>query len=340
MSGAGDVVLSVRGLHVEFPGRGGMVAPVRGVDLDLRRGARIGLVGESGSGKSLTALALLRLVRRPGRIRGQVLMHGVNLLDLPEREMVRYRGSRIAMVYQNPMSALNPVYSVGRQIAEAVRLARPEVSRRAARECAVELLHEVGVPDAGRRVDGYPHEFSGGMRQRVVIAMALAGEPDVIIADEPTTALDVTTQAKVIELLGALAARHALSVVLITHDLAVAAQFCDDINVMYAGRIVEYSDVHRFYRHPVHPYSQALMASICGMDTDVDAPIRAIAGYPPVPGQLPPGCSFAPRCAVAGDRCSVETPTALNLGGGHQVECLFALERAGHVEPPEVVSHG
>jgi oligopeptide/dipeptide ABC transporter ATP-binding protein len=326
-------VLSVRNLSVQFPTKGGgAITPVRGVDLDLRRGGRLGLVGESGSGKSLTALALMRLIRPPGRISGRLLMDGRNLLDLPERQMVRYRGSRIAMVYQNPMSALNPVFTIGRQIAEAVRLARP-TSRRQAHARAVELLDEVGVPAAARRVDSYPHEFSGGMRQRVVIAMALAGEPDVVIADEPTTALDVTTQARVIELLGSLADRHGLSVMLITHDLGVAATFCDDINVMYAGRIVERADVRGFFRHQVHPYAQALLSSVCGLDADVDQPIPAIAGQPPLPGNLPPGCSFAPRCGVATERCPVETPVPVDLGGGREAECLYAHERVGPGAP-------
>jgi oligopeptide/dipeptide ABC transporter ATP-binding protein len=333
-----DSVLSVRNLSVEFPVKGGgAVTPVRGVDLDLRRGARLGLVGESGSGKSLTALALMRLIRPPGRVRGQVLLHGQNLLDLPERQMVRYRGSRIAMVYQNPMSALNPVFTIGRQIAEAVRLAKP-VSRRQARQRAVELLDEVGVPAAARRVDSYPHEFSGGMRQRVIIAMALAGDPDVVIADEPTTALDVTTQARVIELLGSLVDRHGLSVMLITHDLGVAASFCDDITVMYAGRIVERADVHGFFHHQVHPYAEALLSSVCGLDVDVNQPIRAIPGHPPLPGALPPGCAFAPRCPAATDRCTAETPVATDVGDGRQAECLYARERAGLGAPGGV--HG
>jgi len=331
-------VLSVRSLSVEFPVRGGTITPVRKVDLDLRRGGRLGIVGESGSGKSLTALALMRLIHPPGAVRGQVLIDGQNLLDLPERRMVHFRGSRIAMVYQNPLSALNPVYTIGRQIAEAVRLARP-MPRRRARERAVELLDEVGVPEAARRVDSYPHEFSGGMRQRVVIAMALAGEPDVVIADEPTTALDVTTQARVIDLLSSLADRHGTSVVLITHDLAVAASFCDDINVMYAGRIVERSDVRGFFQNQVHPYSEALMSSVCGMDIDVDQPIKALPGYPPLPGRLPPGCTFAPRCQAAAARCSVETPEPLRLATGREAECLFAAERATR-RPTEEIDHG
>ncbi len=336
----GEPVLSVRGLSVRFPAKDGTtVTPVRGIDLDLRRGGRLGLVGESGSGKSLTALALMRLIHPPGEVRGQVIMGGRNLLDLPESRMVRYRGSRIAMVYQNPLSALNPVYTVGRQIAEAVRLATP-MSRRQARERAVELLDEVGVPGAARRLHSYPHEFSGGMRQRVVIAMALAGEPDVVIADEPTTALDVTTQARVIELLSTLVDRHGTSIVLITHDLAVAASFCDEINVMYTGRIVERSDVRGFFGDQVHPYSEALMSSVCGMDIDVNEPIRAISGHPPLPGRLPPGCSFAPRCPVATERCSAEAPEALRLPGGREAECHFAAERAARHSPTEKVDHG
>ena len=322
-----DVVMEVRDLSVHFPVRGGTISPVRGVDLRLRRGRRLGLVGESGSGKSLTALALMRLVRAPGRLTGEVLMDGQNLLDLPERRMVRYRGRRIAMVYQDPMSALNPVYTIGHQLAEAVRLGGV-TSRRAARERAIALLDEVGVPDPHRRVDAYPHEFSGGMRQRVVIAMALAGEPDVLIADEPTTALDVTTQARVIDLLSSLVERHDLSVVLITHDLGVAASFCDEVNVMYAGRIVERGGVHEFFRRQIHPYAEALLSSVCDMDMDVNVPIRAIPGYPPMPGRLPDGCAFAPRCPVATPDCALERPLPVRIGATREAECLLALERA------------
>ena len=320
-----DLVLRVRDLTVEFPAGGASVQPVRRVSLDLKRGGRLGLVGESGSGKSLTALALMRLVPVPGRVSGQVLLADQDLLTLPEREMARMRGRRIAMIYQDPMSALNPVFTVGRQIAEAVRYAAGG-SRRAANERAADLLAEVGVPDPRRRMDAYPHEFSGGMRQRVVIAMALAGEPDVVVADEPTTALDVTTQAKVMELFDALVDRHGLSVVLITHDLGVAASFCEDINVMYAGRVVERSPIGDFFRRPIHPYSDGLLSSICTMDTDVRAPIRAVPGQPPLPGQLPAGCPFHPRCPRATERCGEETPVPVLLGA-REAECLYAQAR-------------
>lgn len=322
---ATDVVLRVRELTVDFPVGKSMVQPVRGVSLTLRRGARLGLVGESGSGKSLTALALMRLVPAPGVVSGQVLLGERDLTELSEREMAPLRGSRIAMIYQDPMSALNPVFTVGRQISEAVRLATG-AGRKQAAERAAELLAEVGVPDPRRRMHSYPHEFSGGMRQRVVIAMALAGEPDVVVADEPTTALDVTTQAKIIDLFGSLVDRHGLSVVLITHDLGVAASFCDEINVMYAGRVVERAAVTELFHRPVHPYTDGLLSSICTMDADVDAPIRGIPGQPPLPGDLPTGCSFSPRCPMATERCHDETPRPVSLGL-REAECLYAVQR-------------
>jgi oligopeptide/dipeptide ABC transporter ATP-binding protein len=320
-----DVVLDVRDLTVEFPSHHGWIQPVRSVSFELRRGSRLGLVGESGSGKSLSALSLMRLVPAPGRVSGQVLLGGVDLLSLSEREMCHVRGRRIAMVYQDPMSALNPVFTVGSQIIEAVRLARG-VDRKAAAARAVELLGEVGVPDPKRRMDSYPHEFSGGMRQRVVIAMALAGDPDVVVADEPTTALDVTTQAKVMSLFSDLVDRHHVAVVLITHDMGVAASFCDEINVMYAGRVVERAPIEPLFNKPLHPYTEGLLSSICRMDHDVSERIAAVPGQPPLPGQLPAGCSFSPRCSFATPECHVQVPVPVTLGV-REAECLYARER-------------
>jgi oligopeptide/dipeptide ABC transporter ATP-binding protein len=320
-----DVVLDVRDLTVEFPSHHGWIQPVRSVSFELRRGTRLGLVGESGSGKSLSALSLMRLVPPPGRVSGEVLLGGVDLLRLSERQMSHVRGRRIAMVYQDPMSALNPVFSVGRQIIEAVRLARG-VDRKTAAARAVDLLGEVGVPDPKRRMDSYPHEFSGGMRQRVVIAMALAGDPDVVVADEPTTALDVTTQAKVMSLFSDLVDRHDVAVVLITHDMGVAASFCDEINVMYAGRVVERAPIEPLFSNPLHPYTEGLLSSICRMDHDVSVRISAVPGQPPLPGQLPAGCSFSPRCSSATPTCHVQVPVPVTLGI-REAECLYARER-------------
>jgi len=319
-----QTVLSVRDLRVSFPAPGlEPVEPVRGVSLDLKRATRVGLVGESGSGKSLTALAMMRLVDERAIVTGHVTMKGRELLTLSEREMCDVRGRDIAMVYQDPMSALNPVFSIGRQLVETIKRSG-QYSRQAAQERAAALLAEVGVSDPRRRLDAYPHEFSGGMRQRVVIAMALAAEPEVIIADEPTTALDVTTQATIIALLGSLVDSHGLSVLLITHDLGVAASMCDEVNVMYAGRIVEASGVEDFYRRPTHPYSEALLNSICRLDADVGQPILSISGMPPMPGGLPVGCAFHPRCPQAIQSCRTETPTPISVGMDHHVECLLA----------------
>jgi oligopeptide/dipeptide ABC transporter ATP-binding protein len=328
---AAEHVLDVRGLTVEIATRHGAIEPVRDVSFSLGHSQRLGLVGESGSGKSLTALALMRLLAPPVRLAaGEVRLAGVDLTRLSEREMARVRGGRMAIVYQDPMSSLNPVHSVGRQIVEAIRAHEP-VGRREARERAIELLARVGLPHAARRIDSYPHQFSGGMRQRVMIAMAIAANPEVLIADEPTTALDVTTQARIMELLAGLVEERRLAVLLITHDLGLAASFCDEVQVMYAGRIVERGAASELFRHPVHPYSEALLESICRLDRDVNAPIAAIPGQPPLPGHLPSGCPFHPRCRYAEAVCAVEVPRAIPVGPGRSAECHFAPERAEQV---------
>jgi oligopeptide/dipeptide ABC transporter ATP-binding protein len=326
-----DPVLDVRDLVVEFPRHGGPIVPVRGVSFTLDRRQRLGIVGESGSGKSLTALSLMRLLPPPGRIGGgQVLLGGQDLTQLSEREMARVRGARLALVYQDPMSSLNPVHSIGRQIVEAIRT-HEDVTRRQARARAVDLLGEVGLPRPAERFESYPHQFSGGMRQRVMIAIAIAAGPDVLIADEPTTALDVTTQARIIELLGRLVDEHDMGVILITHDLGLAASFCDDLQVMYAGRIVERSPAEPLFERPVHPYTEALLSAICRLDFDVTQPIATIPGQPPLPQQLPSGCPFHPRCPRAEAVCAAEVPFTHALPDGRLAECHFAEERAGAV---------
>jgi oligopeptide/dipeptide ABC transporter ATP-binding protein len=322
-------VLDVRDLRVEFPLAGGPIVPVRGVSFSLAPRQRLGIVGESGSGKSLTALSLMRLLPPPGRIGGgQVLLGGRDLTQLSEPEMARVRGGRLALVYQDPMSSLNPVHTVGRQIVEAIRT-HEDVSRREARLRAIELLGEVGLPSPATRFDSYPHQFSGGMRQRVMIAMAISAGPDVLIADEPTTALDVTTQARIIDLLGRLVDQHDMAVILITHDLGVAASFCDDIHVMYAGRIVERSPAEPLFKQPVHPYTEALLSAICRLDVDVTQPIAAIPGQPPLPQAIPDGCPFHPRCPHAFAPCSSEVPPTVALPDGRSAECHLAADRAG-----------
>ena len=323
-----EPLLEVRDLSVEFPLPAGTIMPVRGVSFTLAPRERIGIVGESGSGKSLTSLALMRLLPPPGRIAtGEVLLAGRELTTLGEREMSRVRGGKMALVYQDPMSSLNPVRTVGNQIVEAIRAHR-DVSRASARTRAIELLGEVGIPHASRRIDAYPHQFSGGMRQRVMIAMAISMEPEVLIADEPTTALDVTTQARIIDLLARLGEERQLAVILITHDLGVAASFCDGVHVMYAGRIVERSPVVPLFARPVHPYTEALLGAICRIDEDVDQPIPAIPGQPPLPQHLPSGCPFHPRCPQAVPLCADEEPNDHLLPGGRTAESHFAEARA------------
>ena len=327
MSAAETPLLAVEDLVVEFPRpHETPIRPVRGISLALRRGERLGLVGESGSGKSLTALALMRLVRPPGIVRGRVRLDGEDLVALSAREMAEVRAQRMSMIYQDPMSSLNPVFTVGRQIAEAVRLAG-KGDKAQARRRAIELLGEVGVPEPARRVDSYPHEFSGGMRQRVMIAMALASDPALLIADEPTTALDVTTQARVVDLMSRIVADRGLGVILITHDLGIAARFCDRVDVMYAGRLVENAPIDELYDRPLHPYSEALLRSVCLLDMDVTESMTAIDGQPPLPHRLPDGCAFHPRCPYAQDVCRERAPVRVPVDG-RDAECHFARERA------------
>jgi len=316
-------VLEVRDLVVEITvHRRAPIRPVRGVSFEVRSGQRLGIVGESGSGKSLTALSLMGLLPPRARIAsGEVYLRGRELTGLSERELAHVRGGQISTVYQDPMSSLNPLQTVGHQVIEAI-CAHEDVGRREARDRAIALLRDVGLPEPERRVDDHPHEFSGGMRQRVMIAMAICANPDVLIADEPTTALDVTTQARIMEMLERLVDERRLGVILITHDLGLAAAFCDDIHVMYGGRIVESGRAASVLREPVHPYSEALIESICGLDRDVDRPIAAISGHPPLPNELPSGCPLHPRCGYAQDLCAREAPRPLEVRG-HLAECHF-----------------
>ena len=273
---------------------------VHDVSFALRRGERLALVGESGSGKTITALALMRLLRDPLVLAGGSISLGgdTELTTMSERELARIRGGRVAMIYQDPLTALNPVLRIGHQLVEAIRLHSP-LSKAAARKRAIELLGQVGLSQPASRIDAYPHEFSGGMRQRVMIAMALSGDPEVLIADEPTTALDVTTQARILALLDDLVSERGISVLLITHDLGIAAGFCDRVHVMYAGRIVERSDVFSIYPNPLHPYSEALLDAVCRLDIDLSHEIPAIPGYPPAPTALPRGLCVQPPLPLA-----------------------------------------
>ncbi len=324
-----ETVLAVRGLEVEIAvGHGASIRPVRGVSFEVRSGQRTGIVGESGSGKSLTAFSLMRLLPPRARIAaGDVYLRGREVSRLPESEMAGLRGGKISLIYQDPMSSLNPLQSVGYQVMEAIS-AHDRVGRREARDRAIELLRDVGLPQPERRVDDYPHEFSGGMRQRVVIAMAICANPDVLIADEPTTSLDVTTQARIMDMLAQIVAERQMGVILITHDLGLAASFCDDIHVMYAGRFVESGGAASVLQHPTHPYSEALLESICHLDRDVTTPIAAIGGQPPSPHELPSGCPFHPRCARAQDVCTSEAPGPVDVAG-HMTECHFPIGGEG-----------
>jgi peptide/nickel transport system ATP-binding protein len=314
-------VLEVRDLRTSFFLDGGEARAVDGISFTLEAGRVLGLVGESGCGKSMTALSLMRLVPPPGRIiGGEVRFEGRDLLRLDEREMRSVRGAGLGIVFQEPMTALNPVFTVGSQIAEAVRLHRP-VSRGAAWARAVELLAEVGIPDAARRAHDYPHRLSGGMRQRVMIAMAISCEPRILIADEPTTALDVTIQAEILDLLAELRARRGMALLLITHDLGVVAQQADEVAIMYAGRIVEHASVLNVFDHPLHPYTQALFRSMPGVGGRRER-LEAIPGQVPDLLHLPSGCTFHERCPRRIDDCARIVPPLEDKAYGHTAACI------------------
>ncbi|SNS89600.1 peptide/nickel transport system ATP-binding protein/oligopeptide transport system ATP-binding protein [Geodermatophilus pulveris] len=322
-------VLSIRGLTTEFVTPAGVVKAVNDVSWDLYPGETLGVVGESGSGKSVTAMSILGLVPSPpGRVvAGEILFEDRDLRTMPARELRQLRGSRIGMVFQDPMTSLNPVLSVGRQIAEALLLHDRGLGRERARARTVELLALVGVPNPEGRYDQYPHEFSGGMRQRAMIAMAIANDPTVLIADEPTTALDVTIQAQVLEVLRAARDRTNAATVLITHDLGVIAEHADRVVVMYGGKVVEVADVRTVFAAPRHPYTLGLMTSLPRLDVELER-LDPIPGSPPSLIDLPTGCSFHPRCRVSRGRevCRTQVPPLYDVGGGQQSACHFAEE--------------
>ena len=326
-------LLEVDALRTYFDTLAGTVRSVDGVSFTVRAGETLGIVGESGCGKSVTALSILRLVPTPpGRHSGAVRYRGQDLLALSEKQMRDIRGNRISMVFQEPMTSLNPVLSVGRQIAESVQL-HQHVSRAQAMERAVEMLRLVQIPEPERRAHEYPHQLSGGMRQRVMIALALACRPELLIADEPTTALDVTIQAQILDLIKRLQQELGMGVVMITHDLGVVAESCDRVVVMYAGRKVEEADVVDLFERPMHPYTRALMASMPAMNTRA-ARLTEIPGLVPALHELGRGCAFAARCAFANSRCRQETPELRSHGGAHVVAC-HAVEE-GRVQPAPI----
>ncbi|MDN3565983.1 ABC transporter ATP-binding protein [Paeniroseomonas aquatica] len=311
-------LVSIRGLTVGF---GGSLA-LRGIDLDIGPGEALGLVGESGCGKSVTWLAALGLLPARARVSGSVRLGGAEILGAAPAVLDRVRGGRVAMIFQDPASSLNPVHRIGRQIAEALGL-HQGLRGAAARKEARRLLDQVGIPDAGRRLDAYPHELSGGQNQRVMIAMALAGRPELLVADEPTTALDVTIQAQILELLGALRRDLGMALVLISHDLGVVADTCERVAVMYAGRIVEAAATARLFAAPAHPYTQGLLGALPPVDGP-RRPLAAIPGGVPEPWAMPPGCAFAPRCPQRLPACTEGLPAAVALGPQHSAACLRA----------------
>jgi oligopeptide transport system ATP-binding protein len=321
-SGPGRL-LEVRDLHVEFRTRDGVAKAVNGVSLDVAEGETLAVLGESGSGKSVTAQAVMGILDTPpGRVTGgRILFEGRDLLALREEERRSVRGARMAMIFQDALSALNPVLSVGYQLGEMFRVHRGS-SRKEARDRAVELMERVRIPAARARVDDYPHQFSGGMRQRIMIAMALALEPRLIIADEPTTALDVTVQAQVMELLADLQREFRMGLILITHDLGVVADVADEIVVMYAGRVVESAPVRELYRTPAHPYTKGLLDSIPRLDQKGQQ-LDAVKGLPPSLLRIPPGCGFHPRCPMARPLCHADEPPLYEVGRGRASACHF-----------------
>lgn len=321
-------LLEINNLGTIFPTDAGLAQAVDDVTLKVEKGQVLGIVGESGCGKSITALSILRLVPPPGRIvRGDILLDGVSLLGLKESQMQSIRGNRIALIPQDPMTCLNPVYTIGEQIIEAIQL-HQKCTKKEARARAIEVLDKVRIPQAATRLDEYPHQFSGGQRQRVMIAMALSCEPELLIADEPTTALDVTVQAQILDLLRSIQQEQGMSIVLITHDLGVVAEMCDMVAVMYAGSVVEYASVHELFANPLHPYTNGLLASIPKPDSLRLTPIK---GQPPNLVHLPAGCRFANRCPVVEDRCLHSVPALEIKTGEHFVRCAV-VEKAAKEE--------
>ncbi len=329
-------LLEVKGLKTYFHTEDGIVRAVDGVDFEVYPGEVLGLVGESGCGKSVTSLSIMRLIAKPGRIEaGQILFDGENLLEFSEEEMIKVRGNRISMIFQQPQTALNPVFKIGDQLAEVLNIHR-DLGKEEGWKRAIELLRMVGVPDPERRVEAYPHELSGGMAQRVMIAMALACIPELLIADEPTTALDVTIQAQILDLIRDMRKEMNTAVILITHDLGVVAEMAERVAVMYAGEIVEQTDVYRLFDEPLHPYTQGLIGSIPVLG-EVKERLEVIPGSVPNLINLPPGCRFAPRCQARLKYnlaiCTERKPELEEVKTGHKVRCWLYQNAEGHTPP-------
>ena len=332
-------LLEVKGLKTYFYTEDGVVRAVDGVNFEVYPGEVLGLVGESGCGKSVTSLSIMRLISKPGRVdAGEILLDGEDLLKLPEDEMIKVRGNRISMIFQQPQTALNPVFKVGDQLAEVLNV-HQDMGREAGWNRAVALLKMVGVPDPERRAEAYPHELSGGMAQRVMIAMALACVPELLIADEPTTALDVTIQAQILDLIRDMRKEMGTSVILITHDLGVVAEMAERVAVMYAGEIVEQTDVQLLFDEPLHPYTQGLIGSIPVLG-EIKDKLDVIPGSVPNLVNLPPGCRFAPRCQARFKHglniCTEQDPDLEDIKPGHKVRCWLYQNAEGHTAPLKV----
>ncbi|MFZ5825077.1 MAG: ABC transporter ATP-binding protein [Bacillota bacterium] len=322
-----EKLVEIRNLKTHYFTEDGVVRAVDGVNLYIKRGETLGVVGESGCGKSVTSLSIMRLIPNPpGKIvDGEILFEGEDLIKKSEAEMRKIRGNDISMIFQEPMTSLNPVYTIGDQISEAIQL-HQGLSYKEATDKAVEMLRLVGIPLPERRVKEYPHQLSGGMRQRVMIAMALSCNPKLLIADEPTTALDVTIQAQILELMKKLKKELGMAIMLITHDLGVVAEMAERVVVMYAGKVVEEADAVNVFKHPLHPYTEGLLRSIPRMDEDVEK-LHVIEGVVPNPLHLPPGCRFEPRCPYSIDKCKTEQPPLEQVAPGRWVACYVAADR-------------
>jgi peptide/nickel transport system ATP-binding protein len=320
-----SIVLDVRDLGVEFHTESGVVRAVDQVDFLLKKGSILGFAGESGCGKSVTALSIMRLLPRPVSriVQGQAMFQGRDIFTLPQKDLHRLRGKKISMIFQEPMTALNPVHNIGKQIMEIYRLHFPGMSVRKMIAVSVDMLAKVGISDPEKAMKKYPHQLSGGMRQRVMIAMALACEPDILIADEPTTALDVTVQAQILDLIRSLQEDTGMAVILITHDLGLIAQNCEDVVVMYSGRVAERADVATLFKTPGHPYTRGLLTSIPSLAREPKTPLPTIRGDVPALADMPVGCRFASRCPLAEDVCQHQVPQERILGKNHGAACHF-----------------
>jgi peptide/nickel transport system ATP-binding protein len=331
-------VLDVKGLRTSFLTDSGDIPAVDGIDFYINEGEIVGIVGESGSGKSVTSLSIMGLIPKPpGKVEGEILYKGENLRKASEKRMCQIRGNEVAMIFQEPMTSLNPLFTIGQQLTEAIKL-HQKLSRKLLKERTVQMLKLVGLPRAEELLNDYPHQLSGGMRQRVMIAMAMACDPKVLIADEPTTALDVTIQAQILHLMKDLNKKTNTSIMLITHDLGVVAEICDRVVVMYAGKIVEEADVRTIFKDPKHPYTVGLIKSVPDV-RDKKERLYSIPGNVPKPGSIKHGCRFAARCEHAFDRCRIEDPELYSVeGNGHKVRCFLHTEEEGSINDRSVIA--